>query len=752
MTLHVHHLTGCSPVPLAHYLKALGILRLVSEQKDPAARGWWQDEHFCLMTELTREALETFFLEEYAPTPFLSPWNKGSGFFAINDPALGPIERSSAERLKQFRLGIADARVPLAELARADHAVRALKDRTKKRSGMSAAEAASARSLRDDSEYKSELAAAEREFKRLKADLFSPCARTWRGAHREWMDAALVLPESGNPAFPSLLGTGGNDGRIDFTNNAMQHIARLFDVNGSGAPNERAHRLLCDALWSEPASGTPSGAIGQFLPGSAGGANSTSGPSGDAFVNPWDFVMMLEGSVLFSARSTRRLDPNATASASAPFAVRAHPVGYGSRGDEKAARGEQWMPVWERPCGLSELRDLLGEARVQLGQQLAYRPVDVARALARLGVARGLRSFLRYGFLERNGQSNLAVPLGRLPVLHRPRARLIDDLAPWLQRLQREARDKSAPARLIHAERRLSDAVFSALTHDDQPSLWQSVLREAAQTETILASGTGYKAGPIPPLSPEWLKAADDGSIEWRLACALGSAAAEYDQRRGPLDPVRHHWLPLGPGARRFSETDRRLAKDVRVVMAGRDPISDLAALVQRRVIESSQRGQRSLPLVAAPGWEASTHDLAELVAGRVRLDIVTVLACALMAVQWRAVRGSSPRTDAFGPAALDEGWVSIRLAALPWPLDGERTVPLDATMLRRLQSGDAIGAAEIALRRLRSAGLRPPIRCAMADAGTARRWAASLAFPINRTTARRLARRFEPETEKEIR
>ena len=33
MTLHLHHLTGCSPVPLAHYLKALGILRLIVEQR-----------------------------------------------------------------------------------------------------------------------------------------------------------------------------------------------------------------------------------------------------------------------------------------------------------------------------------------------------------------------------------------------------------------------------------------------------------------------------------------------------------------------------------------------------------------------------------------------------------------------------------------------------------------------------------------------------------------------------------------------
>ena len=34
MTIHLHHLFGCAPTPLAHYLKAIGILRLVAQQAD----------------------------------------------------------------------------------------------------------------------------------------------------------------------------------------------------------------------------------------------------------------------------------------------------------------------------------------------------------------------------------------------------------------------------------------------------------------------------------------------------------------------------------------------------------------------------------------------------------------------------------------------------------------------------------------------------------------------------------------------
>jgi len=74
-------LNGCAPVPLAHYLKALGILRLVAEQKDPDAAGYWENERFVLRTTMDKDDLLRFFLEDYQPTPIVAPWNGGSGFF-----------------------------------------------------------------------------------------------------------------------------------------------------------------------------------------------------------------------------------------------------------------------------------------------------------------------------------------------------------------------------------------------------------------------------------------------------------------------------------------------------------------------------------------------------------------------------------------------------------------------------------------------------------------------------------------------
>ncbi|MCA9627049.1 MAG: hypothetical protein KC766_05270, partial [Myxococcales bacterium] len=100
MSMFVHKLEGCRPQPLAGYLKALGVLRLVSEQADQGARGMWRDECFWLVTALDRDALWAFFLNQYAPTPLLAPWNGGSGFYPKDSRAgIDPIAASSAARL-----------------------------------------------------------------------------------------------------------------------------------------------------------------------------------------------------------------------------------------------------------------------------------------------------------------------------------------------------------------------------------------------------------------------------------------------------------------------------------------------------------------------------------------------------------------------------------------------------------------------------------------------------------------------------
>lgn len=734
----LHRLDGCAPTPLAHYLKALGVLRLVAEQLDPEARGWWEGERFLLASHVEESDLLDFLLFRFAPTPLVSPWNKGSGFFYDNDAGLMPIETSTAARFAPLRAGIHAARELLDALASADGQVRAIKNEAKD-PGL---DRAARDRLKKDEAYKARLAEAERAFKARKAALLPDLRRVWRGPHREWMDVAMVLDEEGLARFPALLGTGGNDGRLDFTNNFFQRLGDIFQLDHPDAaarPNAKA--MLCDALFGRNSLSALAGTkVGQFAPGGAGGANAANGPDAEGMLNPWDFILMLEGVILFSAASTRRLAAQTPSRAAAPFAIAAQGAGYASAADsDEGARGEQWMPLWPQPITLSELQRLLTEGRAQLGTRSASEPLDLARAVARLGTARGIHAFQRYGYIERNGQSNLAVPLGRFVVPEQAASTLacLDDLEAWLPRLRRAARDRNAPARLTQAERRLADALLALTQHPNEATRWQAVLLRLADIEALQVHGAGQKAGPIPRLRPEWTGAADDGSPELRLALAFALQCAE--PRNGTRhDGIRRHWLTLNKGRYHAAASDR--------VMQGRNGMEDAIAVVGRRLIEAGQNGERRLPLQPGFGVAASRHDLARLLAGEVDLDRCLALARALMALDIHRCAQRPPRLQR--PASADwpdDAFLAIRLALLPWPLPDGRHPGTDPAILRRLQSGDLSTALQLALRRLRPSGIRCALRAGSAPADTARLFAAALAFPIDRKTATRFAQRLDP-------
>jgi len=102
--MHKHILSGCRPKPLSDYLKALGIFRILSEQKDAQAKAAWEGETFTITTNLNRDDFEYFFCEKYTPTPIVAPWNGGSGFY-LGDATEGmdAILSSTDSRFKEYR-------------------------------------------------------------------------------------------------------------------------------------------------------------------------------------------------------------------------------------------------------------------------------------------------------------------------------------------------------------------------------------------------------------------------------------------------------------------------------------------------------------------------------------------------------------------------------------------------------------------------------------------------------------------------
>ena len=535
-------LGGCAPTPLASYLKALGVLRLLSsgasnvtgQPADAAVRGWWEAERFHLRTTLGRDGVTKFFLHQYVPSPVIAPWNGGSGFYAKdNKDGFVPLSTEVvAPRFKPFSAAIRVAAATLADLRM-----------------------------------------TKRPTDREKADLVALLRSRLPESALPWVDAALVL-SGGRLSFPKLLGTGGNDGRLDFTNNLMRRLASarkapgIFDAS-TGKPRPGAAAKLEHALWGTPIHDLTAVAVGQFAPGGAGGPNATTGYEGNPAANSWDYVFMLEGAATFASAATRRYQSNAMARASFPFTVGVSGAGWGGveAADESDLRAaEFWAPLWTRPTRFPEIVALFGEGRAVTNGRTAGDGLEFARSLAALGVSRGFSEFQRYGFFKRAGKNHYAAALGRRRADPSPATELLADLdrGGWLARVRRVARRENQPAAVRRALKALEDSLFDLLgPRSSRESVADTLVAIGRLASWLSNNPSARERMPPPPLlSRAWIKRAYDGTAEFRVAAALAglgirSAFSKTDgddadpQQTGvPAPPMAAHFAPLTNGAR----------------------------------------------------------------------------------------------------------------------------------------------------------------------------------------------------------
>ena len=750
-------LHGCTPTPLASYLKALGVLRLISSPANHAnasgvaadahARGWWENGCFHIATSLGEDDLIGFFLNDYAPSAIIAPWNGGSGFYPKdNKEGIGPLATSASPRFR-----------PIAEAI--DLAAGEIRRR-----GWSA---------RPESDAKTALVHALR-------GLLDDSAL-------HWLDATVAL--SGERlSFPQLLGTGGNDGRLDFTNNFMRRLAGdrdgLFDA-ATGAPAPACKRLLRAALQADSAQGLRAFSPGQFAPGAAGGANASVGYDGNAHTNPWDFVLALEGAVLFAGAATRRHQGAPESGASFPFTVHPTAAGSGSvaEADRTSVRAEFWAPLWSRPAGCAELVGVLKEGRAILHGRTARDGLDFARAASSLGVSRGIAAFQRYGFAMRQGNMYLAAPLGtRRVTAHVPEmAELINDFdaGGWLQQVRRMAQDKNAPARARQVMKRFQDALFALAESQVTPVAVQNAIETLGEIVGWLATTPAARSAIRPPplLRAGWVQRADDGTAEYRAAAALaslgwtlaphraervrpdattgvpeqaetagasgGSATAGATLgARQPLTPLAAHLAPVAPETvpRRFREwapaTDRALS-----VWGPGNLFANLIDVLEVRVRSSSVQH----PFVAAA--PAQVPVVAEFLgAGNFDDQRCASLLQGLVWARPISLRHASGNAN---EQCVPFAYTALKLLFAPEQAtetltrrntdEPVRRIAIPPGLITRLRGGDVDWAVRSALSRARASGIPSPFahgsdgRTTRFGAGTdGRRLAAAMLIAIH--------------------
>ncbi len=658
-------LSGCGSRPLVAYLKALGVLRAVSRQVDRGARGRWSGSVFELRSNLSADGLRRFFLETFAPSPILSPWNGRSGFYTRGGDtavqALEAIEHTSDDRFQPYRSVIAETRALIADLG-----------------------------------------LTEKPAERDKEGLVRELRRRWPDIGLEWLDAAIVIAGE-SPSYPPLLGSGGNEGSYDFSSNYMQAVMR-------GLEKERGAELLDAALF-----GLSARLESISLAHLQGDASPTNSPRGDAgsLGNSWDLVLGLEGALSFVGGAARRHAEGARGILTAPFTVRTTAAGYGGAVAGEKGRAEIWLPLWRRWATHAEITNLIRESRAQVrsghGTRAARTGLDFARAAGELGVARGIDAFERYAILERYGQANLAVPAGRIQVKPQPAAAALQSIDGWMGSLLRFADSEHCPQAIAIEARRLERACFAVAARGQTGDVLAALERVGSVEATLARSGAVIANG-LRPLrdaaAAPWVEAGDDGSAEFALAVSIGSL-----QRAGRDLPAVRDYLN---GTKRGEKGRREFDPDRRHLVSARSAVSLLASIHARshldgdRAVTGESDGRPSRLGFTWGLW--CDYRVARLLAGHA-LDsdrIIRLTRGTALLINWDE-KAAPKRREGWPPAPVP----AYDALALAWwwrsqepDLDAAAALGPRRGWAARLAAGSVAAVLKDALLRLRLAGL----------------------------------------------
>jgi CRISPR-associated protein Csx17 len=465
----VLELRGCTPEPLGNYLKGLGVFRLIAEQADPLARAWWRDGFLHVLQSKwdasdstnPESRLADWLLTECRFTPLIAPWQTGTGYLPIGKRSAG-----------------GDA---LTELLTAQHAgteyFRAVFRDFAASLGVTTGD--------DPSKWLEEMRQSNATFS--DAHLLRALRnRMHSTSGLKWLDAVgMSVSRSSDSDFPSwfpILASGGGEASGQYIVNHQQRLkAALLDDQSEG------RRRLQSSLFAQnqPNSLEANSMGAMYYPSLMKAPNVGQDflPNPQRRVNPWDFILLLEGTLVWSMAATRRQGVTSER-ASFPFYCRSSFGGSMMIGpkevegaEQSIANGELWCPTWNKPSTLAEIQRIFGEGRMQVGEKICSRSLSFALALKGLGVDRGVQAFHRFSLLKRSGSGRqttlLAVPNGCFVPEQSPSLSRLVELREFAESVATNLTDSSQQSRRltlarIDFERSWFDATTSIVSGNQQ--------------------------------------------------------------------------------------------------------------------------------------------------------------------------------------------------------------------------------------------------------------------------------------------
>jgi CRISPR-associated protein Csx17 len=225
--------------------------------------------------------------------------------------------------------------------------------------------------------------------------------------------AAHVVPGGGRCWFNPLLGSGGNAGRRDFSRGWRTARDELADglvtvepaAKGKRKKSAPIHAVsdLRAFLEGGDCSLQKDWGAGSWFSQAVETANSGQSPTSRGQVTPWAMLLACEALPLFAGSPSRRLGGRARTVAAFPFA--SEPAAPRTSGEAGKAKGELWLPLWERPMTVPEVRWLFWRARAEVGDRGATTPAAFGAAVLRRGVDAALTGFARFTLAATTGQT-----------------------------------------------------------------------------------------------------------------------------------------------------------------------------------------------------------------------------------------------------------------------------------------------------------------------------------------------------------
>ncbi|QTI68154.1 type I-G CRISPR-associated protein Cas8g1/Csx17 [Gordonia polyisoprenivorans] len=501
---------------LQRSLAALGLVRVLAEQRDPDLRSRVDGDD--LVIDTTVEDIARWLVDEYRPRPVLSPWNGGSGFGekdrnqrAILDDLINFSDRDRVSVLRGA-VGVVDR---LLEHGRAE--------------GWD------------------------------KRDLIREIGNTCPDEMLPWLRSAVVVLGNDDLAFPPLLGSGGNDGRLEFSSNYHQ---RLLDVLPTDAKAERSSLGWAqDALAGTSREKLVKASVGQFDPGTAGTPNSSAYGAAPAVVNPWLFVLMVEGATLFEAGPARRISAQSSVDkgAAMTFMTRGSSAGFDSGSDDEDIRGEVWLPWWHHWLRWPAIQRIFVEGRATWRGKTATRSGDMYLAVGTQGVSAVVSEFDRFSIAKRNGLAFSAIRADAVGVDDDQLLRVVALVEDWPQRLSGRT---GLPGTVTEELRRFDSArvdLVRTKSRAEQVGQLQLLLSSLTRLEVAVGRSRTAKESVRPRATTrgsgqemlEILRAAellDALTVIPEFRLALGLASLRFKRRDGRWAGPRDLLLPVVTG------------------------------------------------------------------------------------------------------------------------------------------------------------------------------------------------------------